>query len=81
MDNALKTTVRRIRSTSAGIFLFNGAAWARVVAVVLAALNALAQLAFLSVYPVWCMVIIAVDVVVIWAVIVHGRELQRQDAW
>lgn len=64
----------RIRSTSAGRSLFTGDAWARVVAVVLAALNAVAQLAYLSVYPVSC-------VVVIWAVIVHGTELQRQDAW
>ncbi|WP_236792076.1 hypothetical protein [Amycolatopsis sp. GM8] len=65
----------------AGIFLFTGAAWARVVAVVLAVVNAVAQLAFLSAYPVWSTIIIALDVLVIWAVIVHGREVRSADTW
>ncbi|MGW5721624.1 DUF7144 family membrane protein [Amycolatopsis sp. NPDC003865] len=57
-----------------GIALFTGAQWARVVTVALAGFNALAQLAFLSAYPVWGVVVIALDVLVIWAVIVHGDE-------
>jgi hypothetical protein len=57
-----------------GLALFTGAQWARVVAVVLAGFNALAQLAFLSAYPVWGVVILALDVLVIWAVLVHGDE-------
>jgi len=31
--------------------------------------------AFLAAYPVWSILIIALDVVVIYALIVHGREL------
>ena len=58
----------------AGIALFTGAMWARVVAVVLAGINAIAQLAFLSAYPLWGIVVIALDVLVIYAVIVHGKE-------
>lgn len=65
----------------AGIFLFTGAAWARVAAVVLATVNAIAQLAFLSAYPVWSTIIIALDVVVIWAVVVHGREVKTTETW
>ncbi|MEU4253346.1 hypothetical protein AB0F15_38720 [Amycolatopsis sp. NPDC026612] len=57
-----------------GIALFAGAQWARVVAVALAGFNALAQLAFLSAYPIGCVIVIALDVLVIWAVIVHGDE-------
>lgn len=57
-----------------GITLFSGAGWARVVTVVLAALNAVAQLAFVPVYPVWSTIVIALCVVVIWAVVVHGDE-------
>jgi hypothetical protein len=40
--------------------------------VVLVALNALGQLAFLSAYPIWSVIIIALDVIIIWALVVHG---------
>ncbi|MET9225762.1 hypothetical protein [Lentzea sp. NPDC003310] len=58
----------------AGGALLSGAAWARVVAVVLAVVNAVAQLAFVSVHPVWSTIVIALCVTVIWAVVVHGQE-------
>lgn len=58
-----------------GIVLLTGAAWARVVTVVLAIGNAIAQLAFAAVYPVWSLIVIALCVMVIWAVIVHGDEV------
>jgi hypothetical protein len=57
-----------------GIALSTGSQWARVVTVALAGFNALAQLAFLSAYPFWGAIVIALDVLVIWAVIVHGDE-------
>ncbi|PPK71358.1 hypothetical protein V5P93_003223 [Actinokineospora auranticolor] len=62
-------------ATAAGFALFSGAAWARVTAVVLAALNAISQFAFLPAYPVWSLIAIALDVLVMWAIVVHGREL------
>lgn len=52
--------------------LARGAQWARIVTVLLVSLNAIAQLAFMSAYPVWSLIVIAFDVLVIWAVIVHG---------
>ena len=58
-----------------GTALFSGKAWARVVAVILAMLNLIAQFAFLSEYPLWSFIIIAVDVLVIYALTVHGSEL------
>jgi hypothetical protein len=64
----------------AGITLFTGALWARILAVALAGLNAIAQLAFMSAHPVWAMIAIALDVLVIWAVIVHGDEL-KDESW
>jgi hypothetical protein len=64
----------------AGFALFTGAAWARVTAVLLAAFNAIAQLAFLSASPVWATIVIAIDVVVIWAIVVHGKEV-GSGAW
>ncbi|WP_291410396.1 hypothetical protein [Actinophytocola sp.] len=63
----------------AGFALLIGATWARVLAVVLAVLNAIAQLAFMSAYPAWSLIVIALDVLVIWAVIVHGDELRAES--
>ena len=65
-----------IVSVLAGSALLSGATWARVVAVVVAAINAIGHMAFASAYPVWALIVIVIDVLVIWAVIVHGRELQ-----
>jgi hypothetical protein len=64
----------------AGIALFSGSMWARVVAVVLASINAIAHMAWMSAYPVWALIVIAVDVLVIWAVIVHGSEM-KDETW
>ncbi|PSK90188.1 hypothetical protein CLV63_12317 [Murinocardiopsis flavida] len=49
-----------------GFSLMSGRMWARVLGVVLAALNAIAQLGFLPAFPLWTMVVIAIDVLVIY---------------
>jgi hypothetical protein len=58
-----------------GIFLLRGAAWARVLAVILVGLHMIAQFGFLSAFPVWGIITIAVDVVILYALLVHGREV------
>jgi hypothetical protein len=60
--------------TGTGLLL--GQVWAGVVAVILAVFNALFNLAFLPAYPAWSVAIIAFDVLVIYALVVHGRELR-----
>jgi hypothetical protein len=62
-----------------GVSLVVGRLWARVVAVVLAVGSALVNAAFLAAYPLWSAIMIALDVLVIWAVTVHGREVRAQD--
>lgn len=57
-----------------GIALLSGALWARVIAVAFAVINATAQLAFISAYPIWSTIVIALCVVVIWAIVVHGDD-------
>lgn len=57
--------------------LVAGQMWARVVAIILASLSAIGQLFLLPVQPFWAIVIIAVDVLVIYALTVHGRELKN----
>lgn len=50
----------------AGFALASGRMWARAFGVVLAALNAIAQLTFLAAYPMWSLVVIAIDLLVIY---------------
>jgi hypothetical protein len=38
--------------------------------------SALLNIGFLSAYPIWSTIMIAIDVLVIWAVMVHGREMR-----
>ena len=60
----------------AGAALMAGQMWARVAAVFLAFLSAIVNVGFLAAYPVWSSLMIALDVLVIWAVIVHGGEMK-----
>ena len=64
----------------AGVALLAGQLWARIVAVILAFGSALVNIAFLAAYPIWSLAMIAIDVVVIWAVTVHGNELKPDKA-
>ncbi|MCY1136853.1 hypothetical protein OWR29_02505 [Actinoplanes sp. Pm04-4] len=59
-----------------GLGILYGQMWARVVGIVIAVLSALANLTFLPAYPFWCSIIIAVDVLIIYALSVHGREVR-----
>ena len=52
-----------------------GATWARVVGIIVAGLSAVANFLFIPHYPIWSLLIIALDVWVIWALAVHGREM------
>ena len=60
----------------AGAGLMSGNMAARWVGVIVAMLSALVNLAFVAAYPVWSVLIVAIDVIVIYAIIVHGRELK-----
>jgi hypothetical protein len=59
----------------AGFAVLSGRTWGRVVGIILAALSALANFAFIPYYPVWSITIIALDVFVIWALAAHGRDV------
>ncbi len=61
-------------ASGAGVMTGNLAA--RTVGVILAGLSALVNMAFIGAYPVWSLIIITVDVLVIYALIVHGREMR-----
>ncbi|MFB9903899.1 DUF7144 family membrane protein [Allokutzneria oryzae] len=60
----------------AGIGVIRGMRWAQITGIVLAGLGALLNFAFLPAYPVWTTVMIALDVLVIYALAVHGDEVK-----
>jgi hypothetical protein len=62
----------------AGAGLFFGKTWARTVAVIAAAVSMIGSFMWLPHYPVWSLVIMALDVFVMWAAIVHGRALVEE---
>lgn len=59
-----------------GLGVMTGALWARVLGITFAVVSAIVNLAFIAAYPVWGIIIIALDVVVIYALAVHGREMK-----
>lgn len=59
----------------AGFGVMAGQTWARVVGVVLAVLSAIVAIGFLAAFPLWSAVLIALAVIVIYALAVHGREV------
>jgi hypothetical protein len=64
---------------TAGFGLFTGAMWARVLGIAVAVISALANFAFVPAYPFWALTLIALDVVVIYAIAAHGKEMEAVD--
>ncbi len=63
----------------AGFSVMHGAAWARAVGVVLATVSFVANMAWVNTYPIWSIIIMVVDVLVIYALTVHGGELRELE--
>jgi hypothetical protein len=61
----------------AGLALFTGATWARWTAVVLAGLNAIGNVGFLTVQPIWTTLIIALDIIVIYQLTARWQDVDR----
>jgi hypothetical protein len=60
----------------AGVYLLSGQVWARTVGVIMAIVAILANFAWLPWYPVWSILMIAVGGFVIWALTVHGHDIE-----
>lgn len=60
----------------AGFGVFTGQVWARSVGVIVAMGSALLNVGFLAAYPLWSLLMIALDVVVILALTVHGSDIK-----
>lgn len=64
---------------AAGVGLLAGQMWARVVGIAMALVSAMVNLAFIAAYPLWSIVVIALDVLVIYAIAMHGQELEDRE--
>lgn len=60
----------------AGIGVLSGNVLARTVGVMLAGVSMLTNFFFLPVYPLWSIIVITINALVIWALTAHGRELR-----
>lgn len=61
-------------ATSIGLFAVKG--WARVVAVIFCVLSAIAHIGLITAFPLWSILIIVLDVLVIYNLTVKGGELE-----
>jgi hypothetical protein len=61
----------------AGICVLLGMTWARVVGVIIATLGAIASFLTIPYYPVWSIVVLAMDVFIIWALVHRGRQVHE----
>jgi hypothetical protein len=52
---------------AAGLGIFSGATWARAVGITVAVISAIANFFYIPYYPVWAVLLIALCVIVIWA--------------
>lgn len=59
---------------AAGVGVMSGRMWARIIGVGVASVSAIANFFFIPYYPFWSVLMIALDVFVIWALCVYGRE-------
>jgi hypothetical protein len=61
----------------AGFGVLAGRMWARVIGTLVALASAIVNVAFIDAYPIWSIMMIALDVVVIMALTVHGSEIKN----
>jgi hypothetical protein len=57
-----------------GVGVLNRRSWARIAGLVVCGLSILANLGFLDATPVWAVTVIALDLMFIYVIVVHGRE-------
>jgi hypothetical protein len=59
-----------------GLGLFTGRMWARVLGVILVSVSALVNFAWAGLFPVWSITLLAIDFLVLYALIAHGAEMK-----
>lgn len=62
-----------------GILLFNGSMAGRIMGGILVAISLIANISILLIAPVWSVLAIIFDILVLYAIIAHGAEMQHLD--
>jgi hypothetical protein len=60
-----------------GIGLLSGNILARIVGIIAVALSLMGNFFFIPAYPIWALIVITIDVLVIWALTAHGKEMRE----
>lgn len=58
-----------------GMLLLTGSKWARLIAIGAVTLSAVGNFYSIPYFPIWSIVILTLDLVVLWALITRGKEL------
>ncbi|WP_436533072.1 DUF7144 family membrane protein [Actinoplanes sp. HUAS TT8] len=64
-------------AVAAGGGVFLGQLWARIIGILIAFLGALMHFVFLAASPFWCTILLGMDVLIIFALAAHGRDIRR----
>ena len=59
---------------AAGLGVLGGRTWARIVGIIVAIVSAITQFLYVPYYPIWAVLLIALNVAVIWALATYGRD-------
>jgi hypothetical protein len=65
---------------AAGFMLVLGAVWARAIGVAVAAISAMVNFLSIPYYPLWSILVLALNIGVIWALTVHGRDIIGEES-
>lgn len=58
----------------AGMAVFSGQAWGRIIGIIIALVSAIANFFFIPYYPIWAIMIITLDIFIIWALAGYNPE-------
>ena len=61
----------------AGVGVFTGNVLARAIGTAACAISLIANFAFIPAYPLWSLTLITMNVLIIWALVVHGGEMRE----
>ena len=61
----------------AGLGVLSGNIFARLLGVILAAIAAVVNFMFIPVYPLWSITVVVIAIVVIYALVAHGKDMKQ----
>ena len=62
---------------AAGYSVMNGNAFGRIFAVIFTSLALIANISYVSAFPIWTLLLVIVDILVLYALVVHGSEARN----